>query len=195
MKFEATMGRKLLAASAVAVVLAAGAAWAFRWYGVQAARERGRTGAPAYTPEELEAMSRNLYRAQKKTIAACTERWDWAAHGTPVTTPTGLVYLIRTASADTTHAQPGDAVAWTGDIRLLDSTVCFAFSSDEPLIFRIDRADVPSGFHELARALASGDSAEALLPSYLGWGLSGHAPEVPPDAILWVRIRQQWADS
>jgi hypothetical protein len=24
--------------------------------------------------------------------------------------------------------------------------------------------------------------------------LSGHAPEVPTDAVLWLRIRQRWAD-
>ena len=178
---------------AAVLVCAAGGAWAYRWWDVQAARERGRAGEPAYTEEELEAMSRNLYRAEKKAIAERVEVWRWADSGAVHASETGMVHVIREASADTVRAKSGEAVAWTGEVRLPDSTVCFTFTEASPLVFRVDRADVPSGFHELAQLLADGDSAEALLPSYLGWGLSGHMPEVPHDAVLWVCIRQRWA--
>lgn len=176
-----------------AFVCAAGGAWAFRWWEVQKARERGRKGVPAYSQAELEAMSRNLYRIEREAIAERIKVWDWAGTGEVRTSATGLVHVLRAAGADTVKAQPGDAVSWTGEVRLPDSTVCFTFSEATPLQFRVDRADLPSGFHELARQLADGDSVEALVPSYLGWGLSGHAPEVPNDAVLWICIRQRWA--
>lgn len=186
--------RRILGGLLVAAfVCAAAGAWAYRWWEVQQARERGRTGVPAYSNEELEAMSRNLYKVERAAIVERVKVWDWAAAGPVHTSATGLVHVIRAAGADTVKAQPGDAVAWTGEVRLPDSTVCFTFSEATPLLFRVDRADLPSGFHELARMLADGDSAEALVPSYLGWGLSGHAPEVPNDAVLWICIRQRWA--
>lgn len=186
--------KTLVAVGAAVLVLAAGGAWAYRWWDVQAARQRGRDGQPAYTAEELEAMSRNLYRAQSTAMDAQIQTWRWSDRGPVTRTPTGILFVKLAAGADTARAQSGTRVEWTGEVRLPDSTLCFAFPVDSPLAFEVDRADLPSGFHALAQQLADGDSVEALLPSYLGWGLSGHAPEVPTDAVLWLRIRQRWAD-
>mgnify|MGYP000032361264 CR=1 FL=1 len=88
--------------------------------------------------------------------------------------------------------QLGDTVTWTGEMMLTDSTVLLRWPEGEPFQFIWKKSQWPAGFHELAQNLQSGQEVECIIPSHMGWGLSGWPPLIPQDAVLWLRVKQTW---
>lgn len=106
-------------------------------------------------------------------------------------TPTGLrMWTERPPSGSNVPLQPGDTVQWVGQLMLTDSTLLIEWPADDPFRFLWNRSDWPAGFQEVAGRLRRGDVAQCLIPSHLGWGLTGMPPLVPQDAVLWLRIEQ-----
>lgn len=104
---------------------------------------------------------------------------------------TGLrIWSSQPLERERSTLQTGDTVSWTGTMMLLDSTVLMNWSDANPFQFYWNRSDWPAGFHELARHLQSGQQAECIVPSHMGWGLSGWPPLIPQDAVLWLNIKQ-----
>jgi hypothetical protein len=106
-------------------------------------------------------------------------------------TSTGLRMWTERVPADPgVMIQVGDTVQWVGQLMLTDSTLLMEWPADAPFRFIWNRSEWPAGFQEIAGFLGRGDSAECLIPSHLGWGLTGMPPLIPQDAVLWLRIQQ-----
>ena len=91
--------------------------------------------------------------------------------------------------------QPGDTVEWVGELMLTDSTVLATWTTEDPFRMAWSQSDWPAGFHELASILIGAQRAVCIVPSYLGWGLTGYPPLVPQDAVLLLDIEQRLPNS
>src|ERR1051325_3771432 len=74
-------------------------------------------------------------------------------------------------------------------LSLIDGTPCYNSDSLGPLTFSMSHDDVPGGLREAVSMMSAGDSALAILPSHLGYGLTGDANKIPSNAILIYRIK------
>lgn len=107
-------------------------------------------------------------------------------------TSTGLrMWTERPPLNSGASLEAGDTVQWVGQLMLTDSTLLLEWPADAPFQFLWHRSEWPAGFHEVAGLLGRGDSAQSLIPSHLGWGLTGMPPLIPQDAVLWLHIEQR----
>lgn len=98
-------------------------------------------------------------------------------------TDTGLRYSIS-SNGEGEPVEDGQAVTFQYELRLLDSTFCYSSDLHGPLVFRVGHDDVVRGLHEGALMMRSGDRATMILPSRLGYGLTGDQERIPGGAIL-----------
>lgn len=91
--------------------------------------------------------------------------------------------------------QPGDTVEWVGELMLTDSTVLATWTKEEPFRMAWSQSEWPAGFHELAYILIDAQRAVCIVPSHLGWGLTGYPPLVPQEAVLLLDIEQRLPNS
>jgi hypothetical protein len=100
----------------------------------------------------------------------------------------GIRLLRGTESSTERFITKGDTISWVGRAMLLDSTVLFDWGVDQPFSMIFEASNWPIGFHEVAAELTKTNSLMALIPSHLGWGLSGWPPLIPQDAVLWLDV-------
>ncbi|HQV01448.1 MAG: FKBP-type peptidyl-prolyl cis-trans isomerase [Bacteroidia bacterium] len=99
-------------------------------------------------------------------------------------TPTGLRYKIYSSSNGYTPVN-GDEVTATYHLYLLNDKLC---QSNNQMRFTVGMADIPTGLHELVQLMHAGDSAHAVLPVHLAYGLSGDA-NIPPESTLFCTFK------
>lgn len=85
--------------------------------------------------------------------------------------------------------EKGTEVQITFTLRLFDSTLCYTRDKEQPFTFFLDESATASGFHELVRYMSKGDSAVAVWPARLGYGMTGDQDKIPQDAILLVDLK------
>jgi FKBP-type peptidyl-prolyl cis-trans isomerase FkpA len=73
-------------------------------------------------------------------------------------------------------------------VSLLDGTECYRSDSLGLLTFSMNHDDVPQGLREAVSMMSVGDKALAILPSHLGYGLTGDANKIPSNATLIYQI-------
>ncbi|HKR06425.1 MAG TPA: FKBP-type peptidyl-prolyl cis-trans isomerase [Bacteroidia bacterium] len=73
-------------------------------------------------------------------------------------------------------------------VSLIDGTECYRSDSLGPLTFSMNHDDVPQGLREAVSMMRAGDKAFAILPSHLGYGLTGDAKKIPSNATLIYQI-------
>lgn len=73
-------------------------------------------------------------------------------------------------------------------VSLLDGTECYRSDSLGELTFSMNYDDVPGGLREAVSMMSVGDKALAILPSHLGYGLTGDADKIPSNAVLVYQI-------
>ncbi|MDA0912819.1 MAG: hypothetical protein O2818_03080 [Bacteroidetes bacterium] len=116
---------------------------------------------------------------------------SWQLDGLPhyFESNTGLrIWSKESVDSLKTCVDEGAEVCWAGTLMLMDSTILMEWTRDAPLCFQWNRSDWPAGFHELAQYACTGDQIRCLVPTYLGWGLTGWSPIVPPESILMLDI-------
>ncbi len=106
---------------------------------------------------------------------------DEKAPATFTTTPSGLKYRILRAS-DGAHPQSTQSVkvhyhGWLDNRLVFDSSYARG-----PISFRL--TDVVPGWTEGLQLVGMGGMIELVIPSKLGYGDAGSAPDIPPHATL-----------
>ncbi len=79
---------------------------------------------------------------------------------------------------------PGDVVYLEYTLSLIRGDVVYDSKKDGPLVFTVDRQDLPAGLHEFVKIMHVGDKAKLIVPSYLGYGATGDEKKVPPRSTL-----------
>tara|TARA_B100000768_G_scaffold181892_1_gene207205 strand:- start:5244 stop:6275 length:1032 start_codon:yes stop_codon:yes gene_type:complete len=100
----------------------------------------------------------------------------------------GIRLLSAEAFEQAKPIKQGDTLSWLGKAMLLDSTVLFDWNEAEPFSIIVDASNWPLGFHELAKEMRYCNALSAIVPSHLGWGLTGLSGAVPPDAVIWMEL-------
>lgn len=131
-----------------------------------------------------------LNQRKTKLEAVLIDSVSQAWNGKPsfVRNSSGIRLLRGVEPATERFFEKGDTISWVGRAMLLDSTVLFDWGVDQPFSMIFEASNWPIGFHEVASGLAKTNSLSALIPSHLGWGLSGWPPLVPQDAVLWLDV-------
>lgn len=101
---------------------------------------------------------------------------------------TGMRYKVF-SGGNNNSIKVEDIVGVQYTMRLLDSTLCYENWDAEPLVFKVAKTDVAAGFHELVQKMCPNDSAVAIWPARLGFGVAGDSKKIPQDAILLVDLK------
>lgn len=148
------------------------------------------------TREDLLAFNQEKAEQERMFIDSLVASMHNSAMPHYVETATGLrVWSSGPFQPLERRIQPGDTVKWVGELMLTDSTNLASWSNEDPLQFAWNRSDWPAGFHELTTILTGEQRATCIMPSHLGWGLTGYPPLVPQDAVLLLKIEQRLPSS
>lgn len=103
---------------------------------------------------------------------------------TALITPSGLAYVIeKTGTGE--KATPGKTVsvhyALTVDGKKIDAS----YDRNEPITFQLGQGMVIAGWEEGIALLNKGAKAKLIIPYWLGYGVDGRAPQIPPKATLY----------
>lgn len=143
------------------------------------------------TPSELILFNQEKLRVEQELIDSISASWGWTNHENFIRSQSGMVAQLNMNRLSGPPIS-GDTIEWTGVLMLLDSTVIFEWDATAPFRFLLDQSAWPTGFNELAHVMGRGDRARCLLPSHLGWGLTGWPPLIPQDAVLLLDVEMDF---
>ena len=124
--------------------------------------------------------------AELQIIDSLSVAWGWDTE----VIPGGIVYEKVDVSHEYVSSVPvieGETVLWNVNLSLINGVTCFEMDS---LQFVLGSASQPSGFEAIASHILRGDSVRAIVPSLQGYGNIGLPGQIPPGALLVLRIRQ-----
>lgn len=96
----------------------------------------------------------------------------------------GIRYIVKKQGSGAL-IMPGDVVKvmYTGMLlngKVFDKTV----DPKKPFIFRVDRAEVITGWDQIFQIMRPGDRWLIIVPPELGYGRRGYPPDIPSEATL-----------
>lgn len=71
---------------------------------------------------------------------------------------------------------------------LLDGTLCYSNDSTGPVKIRLGVGEQVRGLEEGIMLMMSGDKAYLILPSHLGYGMTGDQSKIPPASALFYDV-------
>lgn len=102
--------------------------------------------------------------------------------------PSGLIWVPRSAGEGPLPSI-GDEVVVHYEGSLLDGTVFeSSYERNEPLAFRVGVGDVILGWDEAFMNMRKGEKRTLIVPYWLGYGVNGRAPRIPPRATLVFEV-------
>jgi len=137
---------------------------------------------------DLIELNQRKAQSEANLIDSVVRELGWADEPQLVRSSAGIRMLRGAELSAERLIEKGDTISWVGRAMLLDSTVLFDWGVDQPFSMIFESSNWPIGFHELSAELAQTNSVSALIPSNLGWGLSGWPPLIPQDAVLWLDV-------
>ncbi len=103
-------------------------------------------------------------------------------------TSSGLLYIVRSPGTDGTP-RIGDEVIAQYDGRLLDGTPFdSSYQRGVPFTFRVGTGSVIKAWDEAFLAMHRGEKRTLIVPYWLGYGLPGRPPKIPPKATLVFEV-------
>ena len=124
--------------------------------------------------EEKIAVNQEIARRELADINLIAQRYGWNL----TKTESGLLYMIENKN-DSPRAQKGNRVQIKGTITLADGSIFYDSKTDGIKEFTIDGSEDIVGLHELVKLMGVGEKANAIIPSFLAYGISGDGLEVP----------------
>jgi FKBP-type peptidyl-prolyl cis-trans isomerase len=98
---------------------------------------------------------------------------------------TGLRWVERTPGTGDGTPRIGGQVIAHYDGRLLDGTPFdSSYDRGEPLTFRVGIGGVIAGWDEAFLTMKKGEKRTLIIPHWLGYGVKGRPPKIPPQATL-----------
>ena len=104
-------------------------------------------------------------------------------------TASGLLYVVRNPGTGTATPAIGQEVIAQYDGRLLDGTPFDnSYKNGAPLTFRVGMGSVIKGWDEAFLTMHKGEKRTLIIPYWLGYGLPGRPPTIPPRATLVFEV-------
>lgn len=134
------------------------------------------------TPAQ-EAGKASAYRISAADEALIKEKFPEAKE-----TPTGLRMIVRKPGSGP-KPKFGARVTVNYDLRLLDGTqVESSLKAGGPLTIAIGVGRVIKGWDEALMEMTKGEKRTLIVPHYLGYGVTGNPPKIPPYATLVFEV-------
>ena len=131
-------------------------------------------------------VQREFLEQERKLINAYISKRNWNMERTG----TGLYIQKFPSKKPGRLPVHGDFVTVEYESFLLDGSALYSSESTGSLKWRIEKDDsVPIGLHEAVLMLNEGDSARAILPSHLAYGIGGDQLKVPLKAVVLFKLR------
>lgn len=127
-----------------------------------------------------EAMAESAPQFSEADMAVIREKY-----GNAHRLHSGLLYVIRNAGTGSSTPRLGQEVIVQYDGRLLDgSPVDSSYKRGAPFTFRLGSGMAIQGFEEAFLTMRKGERRTLIIPYWLGYGISGNPPTIPPRATL-----------
>ena len=135
---------------------------------------------------------RPINSAMREALAEEAPQWSEAdatlirkLYATAHRLHSGLLYIERDPGTGTSTPGEGQEVVVHYEGRLLDGTM---FDSSRqrgaPYTFRLGSGAVIQGWDDAVRTMKKGEKRTLIIPYWLGYGVSGRPPVIPPSATL-----------
>jgi FKBP-type peptidyl-prolyl cis-trans isomerase len=110
-------------------------------------------------------------------------------YGNARSSPSGLRWVERAPGTGDGTPRIGGQVIANYDGRLLDGTPFdSSYASGSPLTFRVGLGDVIAGWDEAFLTMRKGEKRTLIIPHWLGYGVKGKPPKIPPKATLVFEV-------
>lgn len=158
------------------------------------------------SPLSLLSLRRFHTRIFLSALIASASHLAFAVDATQTSTPTpktvnleriktasGLIYEdIKIGSGEVARAGQNVTVHYTGWLKTRDGSTGRKFDSsrdqDQPFKFRLGAKQVIQGWDEGVEGMRVGGIRRLIVPSYLGYGIKGAPPSIPPNAALIFEV-------
>lgn len=142
---------------------------------------------PQNTQEFKDALieqNRQLISEEIELIDAYEERYGLNLD----TTSTGLRYkILEKTNGREVRLMKDVTLSYT--ISLLDGNFCYSSDSSGLLSFTLGQANQPSGLQEGLLKMKEGERAIFIVPSYLGYGITGDGTCIPGSSSILYHIK------
>jgi FKBP-type peptidyl-prolyl cis-trans isomerase len=135
-----------------------------------------------YEKEKIE-VNQEIIRRENADIELIAKRYNWKL----TQTETGLYYQILNPT-NGKQPQSKDVVKIKGSIMLPDGKEIYNSDVDGLKEIIINQSGEPIGLHELLTLMHAGEKANAIIPSYLAYGISGDGMKIPAISSLICKI-------
>ncbi len=133
--------------------------------------------------EEKIAVNQEIARREAADIELIAKRYNWNL----IQTESGLLYQILQPKNEQ-KPQKGNLVQIEGSIVLPDGTTIYDSQTDGIKEFIVNGSDDAVGLHELVQLMSKGDQAQAIIPSFLAYGITGDGIMIPGLSSLICEI-------
>ncbi|MDX9846944.1 MAG: FKBP-type peptidyl-prolyl cis-trans isomerase [Tenuifilaceae bacterium] len=130
--------------------------------------------------KKLEIVNKALVDKDRERIKAYIERHKLEGMEE---NKSGLFYLVWGKSSGP-KVKDGDIVFISHKITLMDGTLCYQSTEENPKEFLVGKGGVEAGLEMAILMMAQGQKGKFILPPHLGHGLLGDNDKIPPMAIL-----------
>lgn len=143
-----------------------------------------------YKPEEteikkfIEVKNQENVGIEDQQIDDYLNRRNWSFQKTK----SGLRFLIY-ENGSGIKPSPGNTVQLEYSLNLIRGEQIYTSKNGKPMRFTVDMDDVPSGLNEFVKMMKVGDKAKLIVPSYLGFGVSGDDDKIPARATLFYDLQ------
>jgi FKBP-type peptidyl-prolyl cis-trans isomerase len=101
----------------------------------------------------------------------------------------GLLYVVRDPGTGNATPREGQEVIVHYDGRLLDGTrIDSSYERGAPYTFRLGTGAVIQGWDDALLTMKKGEKRTLIIPYWLGYGISGRAPKIPPRTTLIFEV-------
>ena len=127
----------------------------------------------------IEETNRKNIAIEDRQIDDFLARRNWSFKKTA----SGLRYTIYRRGQGV-QPQSGQVASLEYTLSLIRGDEVYNSVNDGPMIFTVDREEQTAGIHEFVKLMHVGDKAKLIVPSYLGYGVTGDEKKIPPRATL-----------
>jgi len=138
--------------------------------------------------EPINAAMREAMAANEPELTTKDSLLVEQLYPTAAVTVSGLRYVVRTPGTGPTP-RPGSWVTANYAGRLLDGTPFdSSYQRGVPFTFRVGMGNVIKGWDEAFLTMKKGEKRTLIIPYWLGYGMAGSPPDIPPKATLIFEV-------
>jgi FKBP-type peptidyl-prolyl cis-trans isomerase FkpA len=123
--------------------------------------------------EKLMELNKAMVNAEQEAINSYIQRYGY----TMQETKTGL-HIMHVKEGKGLHPGMKSDVTIAYKVTLLDGSYCYSSDSSGALTFRLGESDEPGGLQEGLLQMKEGGKALMIIPSWLGYGLTGDGNKI-----------------